>query len=105
MKNVRVDVIGALEAGIKESAPEFILNFGIQYQKSVPQTMADCWEFWNCSGITENLPSFVMVYETRDPYGSIGYGLSQQDADDIHAQQLKEKSDAGVSIFQAESHL
>lgn len=94
MKNILFDLIGALDAGVKESAPEFIRNLGIKYQKSVPQTMADCWEFWNCSGIPEGLPSFVMAYETRDPYKSIGLGLSQQDADEIHAEQLKENSNA-----------
>ena len=63
-------------------AQEVMKDLGITYQHSTPQSMGDCWWFWNCEDIPEDLPQYLSVSD-RDPMNCIGYGLSQQDAERI----------------------
>jgi hypothetical protein len=57
-------------------------ELGITYQHSTPQSMADSWQFWNCENIPAELPSFITEMKNK-PMKSIGFGLSQADAEKI----------------------
>lgn len=57
-------------------------DLGITCQHSTPQSMGDCWWFWNCENVPDNLPSAISEV-SRDPMECIGYGLSQEDAEKI----------------------
>jgi len=57
-------------------------DIGITYQHSTPQSMGDCWWFWNCENLPDNLPEYLTVAD-RDPMECIGYGLSQENAENI----------------------
>jgi hypothetical protein len=59
-------------------------ELGINYFHSTPQSLGDCWWFWCCENIPEELPSFL--YELKvEPELAIGYGLSIEDAEAIRA--------------------
>ena len=55
---------------------------GITYQHCVPQSISDSWEFWNCENMPENLPPGIEIKDW-DPMGRIGWGLSQEMAEEI----------------------
>lgn len=57
-------------------------ELGISYQHATPQSMADQWWFWNCTGVPEVLPDYLSDLEL-DPQECVGFGLSQEDADKI----------------------
>jgi len=57
-------------------------ELGITYQHRTPQTMGECWWFWNCENLPEKLPSYLTPLDL-DPMECIGYGLSQEDAEKI----------------------
>jgi hypothetical protein len=57
-------------------------ELGITYQHATPQSMFDCWQFWNCENIPDELPGFIKEFK-RDPMDMIGHGLSQADAEKI----------------------
>ena len=57
-------------------------ELGITYQHSVPQSMSDSWEFWNCENLPDNLPEYLKLMD-RDPMKRIGRGLSEEDAKKI----------------------
>jgi len=61
---------------------EVMKHLGITYQHATPQSMGDCWWFWNCENLPDELPEYLTVRE-RDPMECIGYGLSQEDAEKI----------------------
>ena len=71
-----------MDCGEARHAQEVMKDLGITYQHSTPQSMGDCWWFWNCEDIPEDLPQYLSVSD-RDPMNCIGYGLSQQDAERI----------------------
>lgn len=63
--------------------PQLIMQeLGIKYQYSVPQSMVDLWEFWNCENIPDNLPSYLSFFDI-DPMERIGFGLSEKMAKEI----------------------
>ena len=57
-------------------------DLGITYQKATPQTLGDCWWFWNCENIPHPLPPFLKRLNIN-PREAIGYGLSSLDAQEI----------------------
>ena len=57
-------------------------DLDITYQHSVPQSISDNWEFWNCENVPEELPEFLKVVDW-DPMERIGWGLSQERAEAI----------------------
>ena len=61
--------------------PLDIMKFlGITYQHKTPQSMGDCWWFWNCENIPDVLPSYIKELEIDDPLKYVGWGLSEEDA-------------------------
>ena len=63
-------------------AQEAMKKAGITYEKAVPQTMGDCWDFWNCANIPDNLPKCFTVTK-RDPMEHVGWGLSEGNAKEL----------------------
>lgn len=61
-------------------------DLGITYQHATPQSMYDCWIFWNCVNVPEVLPSYLRVIDI-DPIKAIGSGLSREEALKIIASQ------------------
>lgn len=89
LKTIRVDLMDAAYRGDTRHAQQIVKDLGItNYQIAVPQSISDSWEFWNCIGVPDVLPTFVRLWDA-DPHKRIGYGLSQKDADDIVAYRKK----------------
>jgi hypothetical protein len=60
-------------------------SLGITYKHATPQSMADQWWFWGCSGVPDILPPFLEVM-TINPLDQVGNGLTQEAAEKILAQ-------------------
>jgi hypothetical protein len=89
LKTIRVLLLDAAYKGDKRHAQQIVKDLGItSYQLAVPQSISDSWEFWNCIGVPDVLPSFVRLWDP-DPRKRIGSGLSQKDVDDILAYRKK----------------
>lgn len=61
--------------------PQQVLkDLGIDYQVATPQSIGDCWWFWNCC-IPEGaaLPDWITEFKAN-PMDYIGFGLSQDEA-------------------------
>lgn len=68
---------------IEEHAQKFMQRLGVKYGLAVPQSIADCWQFYMCEYDPEKVPEFVSVRNDIDPTRLIGYGLSHKNAADI----------------------
>lgn len=68
---------------IDEHAQKFMSRLGVEYGLAVPQSIADCWQFYMCDYDPNTLPGFVDVRNDIDPMRLVGYGLSQGDAINI----------------------
>lgn len=84
-----------LECKIKGHPQEVMEKLGITYQHATPQSLGDCWWFWNCENIPEKLPQFITEREI-DPMECIGYGLSREIAEKIR--DYKKKDDITICI-------
>ena len=63
--------------------PQAVMKeLGITYQHSVPQSISDSWEFWNCENVPSELPKYLRVADWN-PMNRIGWGLSEADAKKI----------------------
>lgn len=80
--HLRYDLYGAFLEGDKRHAQETMRALGITYQHSTPQSMGDCWQFWNCENVPASLPSFIEEIKI-DPMEMLGYGLSRENAEKI----------------------
>lgn len=78
-KQLTLHMIGQHMAGVEGHPQEIMKNLGINYEHATPQSMDDCWWFWNCTNIPEDLPDFI-VHCDRDPIDCIGWGLSESKA-------------------------
>ena len=77
--HLRYDLMGA---GAKGHPQTVMKELGIIYQHATPQSMHDCWQFWNCKNVPDDLPPFLSEFK-RDPMTMIGYGLSKEVAEKI----------------------
>jgi len=73
-----------------EHAQKVMQRLGIKYLYAVPQSMGDCWQFYCCENIPDEIPAgdkgyFNLVHDYKDPSIGIGYGLSKDMADEIQA--------------------
>ena len=68
---------------LDEHAQKFMSRLGVGYGLAVPQSIADCWQFYMCDYDPNTLPDFVDIRNDIDPMRLVGYGLSQEDAADI----------------------
>jgi hypothetical protein len=65
---------------IDEHAQKFMKRIGAEYGLAVPQSIADCWQFYMCEYDPDKLPDFVCVKNEMNPNSLVGYGLSREDA-------------------------
>lgn len=68
---------------IDEHAQKFMKRIGAEYGLAVPQSIADCWQFYMCEYNPDTLPDFVYVENEINPNSRVGYGLSHENALDI----------------------
>ena len=71
-----------------EHAQKVMQRLGIRYLHAVPQSIADCWQFYCCEDIPNYIPEddkkfLSFAYDYQDPFRSIGYGLNKEMAEDI----------------------
>lgn len=59
-------------------------NLGVRYLHATPQSIADQWWFWCCEGVPSPLPPYLSDLGVN-PHDAVGYGLSQEVADEIAA--------------------
>ena len=78
----------AHESGLKGHPQKVMKDLGITYQYSVPQSLNDTWEFWNCENIPDDLPS-ALKKKDWNPMDRIGWGLSQETAEKIRDYKTK----------------
>lgn len=71
-----------LISGPNEHPQRVLKNLGITYQHSTPQSIGDCWWFWNCENVPNPLPEYLTELKL-DPLKCVGWGLSQADAENI----------------------
>jgi hypothetical protein len=63
-------------------AQTYMKDLGITYDHATPQSIGDCWWFWNCRNVPDPMPPALSVLRCT-PQEAIGYGLSKKDADRI----------------------
>lgn len=65
--------------------PQTVMKeLGITYQHATPQSIGDCWWFWNCRGMPAELPKYLSELKVT-PQKAVGHGLTQEMADKIEA--------------------
>lgn len=69
-----------LDCNESRHAQVVMRELGITYEHAVPQSIADCWNFFNCSGNIDKLPEYLIEMK-KGPQDYVGYGLSQELAD------------------------
>lgn len=83
MLHLRFCMQGAYYAGETKHPKKVMEVLGIKYSHSTPQSMKDCWWFWNCDiDSLERLPEYLSLLEV-DPMECVGFGLSQSGAEAI----------------------
>lgn len=83
MKNLLFSLISAqIDCNETRHAQVVMRELGITYQHAVPQSVADCWNFFNCDGNLDNLPPYLTEMKSG-PQSYVGHGLSQETADKL----------------------
>ena len=72
----------ASDNGVKSHPQKTMKDLGISYQYSVPQSISDSWEFWNCENVPEDIPGFLKIVKWN-PMDHVGYGLNIEQAKQI----------------------
>ena len=63
-------------------AQTYMKGLGIVYDHATPQSIGDCWWFWNCRNVPDPMPRALSILKCT-PHEAIGRGLSKEDADRI----------------------
>jgi hypothetical protein len=58
---------------------DIMKQLGITYAEATPQSMLECWWFWNCENVPANLPKYITELKLK-PAGAVGHGLSKERA-------------------------
>lgn len=69
---------------VKDHAQKVMSNLGITYDHAVPQSIADCWWFFNCKNVPDPMPGFLSPIK-RKPTDLIGFGLSKETAERLES--------------------
>ena len=77
--HLKYDMIGAHLSGVCGHPQKVLKDLGIEYEAAVPQSMGDCWQFFNVTNLPQELPSFLSVFDV-EPLDYIGWGLSEDEA-------------------------
>lgn len=83
-KQLTLDLYGKNMAGDRRHAQEIMRDLGINYEHATPQSMGDCWWFWNCTNIPDDMPSYITESKSRNPISCIGWGLNAETAHRLH---------------------
>lgn len=75
----------ASNANVKDHPRIAMMRLGIAYHHATPQSLGDCWWFWNCESVPSPLPPYLTELKIDDPHTCIGYGLSEEQAEAIAA--------------------
>ena len=82
-KHIKFDLNWAPFNNIKQEHPQKIMEkLGIVYQHSTPESIADCWIFWNCENVPIELPPYIEIVN-YNPIKFIGFGLDKKTAKKI----------------------
>ncbi len=73
--HLRFDYMGAYYLGEEKHAQAVMIELGITYTHSTPQSVGDQFWFWNCKNIPKTLPEYITELNV-DPMQCIGFGLS-----------------------------
>ena len=87
MINIKLDMFLACDEGERGHPQRVMKKLGIKYHSSTPQSMYDCWFFWNCEGYPDTLPKYLTKI-TIDPKEYIGHGLTREDVEAIKQREL-----------------
>jgi hypothetical protein len=60
-------------------AQKYMADAGITYSLCVPQSIADCWWFFDCKNVPKILPEALSVMKDIPLSERIGLGLSKED--------------------------
>jgi hypothetical protein len=83
MKHLNFDCMTATRECEEQRHPvDVIKALGITYQHSTPQSLGDCWWFWNCENVPEKLPEYLTILNV-DPMEYIGWSLTNDMAEKI----------------------
>jgi hypothetical protein len=80
--NLLYDCDAACDNKVDGHPQNVMQTLGITYQYATPQSICDCWQFWNCKGVMDILPPYLSKLET-DPHEMVGFGLTKEMADEI----------------------
>lgn len=80
MINLIFSTYGQFLAGSRDHPQKVMIDLGIKYKKSVPQSISDNWWFFDCD-IPEvvELPEYIEVRDFGDLSHFVGWGLSEDD--------------------------
>ena len=74
---------------VPQKTPDQIFReLGITYAHATPQSLFDCWWFWNCENIPENLPDYITELKLT-PMDAVGHGLTKERAEQLISDGLK----------------
>lgn len=91
MKHLEFSLLWAAYNNVEQDHAQIEMKkLGITYQHSTPQSMLDCWQFWNCENVPNELPPFLTEIE-RSPVDFIGHGLSKEDAEKINNYEMDKR--------------
>lgn len=76
-KNLHYCLYGSAITGDNRHAQKAIKDLGITYEHSTPQSLYDCWQFWNCENVPDELPEWITEM-TDGPMKYIGRGLTEE---------------------------
>ena len=65
---------------LTKHAQVFMKELGITYKHAVPQSIADCWQFWCCEVPDNIILPEIISYSKVNPVLFVGYGLSDEKA-------------------------
>ena len=77
--NIIYDMYSAYDANVHEHPQQVMSNLGIRYFDATPQSVADCWIFWNCRNLPNELPVYLSALD-KGPMEFIGSGLLKESA-------------------------
>ena len=79
--NLRYCLMSAsFDCGENRHAQTVMRELGIAYQHATPQSIGDCWWFWNCTNVPETLPPYLSELKIT-PSQAVGHGLTKETAD------------------------
>lgn len=79
----RVDIVVSLY-DTTEHPQKLLRRLGVTYFKAVPQSLGECWWFFNCRSLPDPLPAALQVRDFGDLGRLVGFGLATEDVREIY---------------------